>query len=344
MKEYIEKYRAVCDRIDVSSSFSEKTAERILADSRLQKSASMARPKKLIVLLVAVLAVILFAGTVYAVGAIRMARISNNAEFSAKADILAVKVDQSAEVNGITLTLSEAVYENGRLYMLFNLQHNEEDIRNASVIPQTGTFKIDHKEPLNITYTSTCQTDGNILWITNEYDLSASENFSGSHDFSITIDCLDIMRNDGTCETIAGPWVYNFTLDVSALNSQTSIYKIDQEIMLSNGDIICIEEIICTPISQRIFYRVVNADGNRITTYCIDAAAIDSLGNRYEFTFSNASLGKESALECYSVNLLPDNFSADAGSIIIQSLTVRDREGNILLTLDEPITANRSYE
>ena len=340
MKNYEDKYNSICDQISVSSDFAESTAKRIFMNNAAAKSKSSLTHKRLVTLAAAVLAVILFAGSVYAVGYIRRARMSDETMFSTSADNYTLEVSQSIEHDGLSVSLSEVIFENNKLYVLFNFEISDAD-EIAFISGGGGTLSMDG-EIIPLTYIETVSTSGGTFWLLREYDFSGNVKPQGAHEFSVVCGSFELFFDGNQSRIIDGPWNYNFTLDVSSLDRQTAVYSINKELVLPNGDIITIDSIVCTPLSQRLCYTVTPADGNELSTYRMYADAYDDLGNTYEFTFHEGRFYANSAFACESVNIQPDNYSADARIITLSGFNITDRYDNILITSDEQITASCS--
>ncbi len=308
MKNFKDTYIKAEKHIRASADFKSHTINTILNESRKSFSA-----KRMVTVLAAVIVlVVLFTGTVYAVGKFREVRLSESVEFSSATDSYAEKVDRSIEYGGLKITLSEALYENGKLYVTFSFQ--SEKYPNANVISPEGLgiLMIDGKA-MPCTWIGYCENYDGILLYTIEYDLT-EEKLSDIHDFVVCFNSVNLMTVDESMVKIDGDWSYDFSLNVSLLDSETEIYNIGQEITLNNGDTIKLEKIVCTPLSQRIYYTMDNYGSYRVSAE----------GDGCEFVFSEILSKKGEA-----VNICPDSFDFDAKQIIL-TVTVCDRYENIL--------------
>lgn len=318
MKNFKQIYKDVNESIKVSDDFAKRTAEKVFKEECIP---SLPAKRVLVVLVAVMLLAALFTGTVYAIGQFRKVNLSETPQFSSATDVYAEKVNRSVEHDGLTMTLSEALYENGRLYVTFNRQ-GEKYADALAVMPAGyGDLLIDGTR-ISCTGIGTCSDySGNTLY-TIEYVLE-DLNLENTHDFTVGFDCAEVMLKDGSIVTVSGPWEYSFTLNVSTLDSETVIYHIGRELELSNGDTLIIDKLVCTPLSQRIYYTV-NTDKNNGFASSTRLYAVDAKETcRFEFIEMNDNNGQ-------SVNIYPDNFDTDAERISL-SVTVTDRYDNVLL-------------
>ncbi|MBQ5332442.1 MAG: DUF4179 domain-containing protein [Oscillospiraceae bacterium] len=346
MKNFPDRYKEACEQIDVSENFSADTLDKISYETNTIKQSQKPFHKKLFAVVAAIMAVLMLTGTVFAAEHFRKVRLSENAGFSAKTNEYTENVDLTVEHNGLTVNLTEAVCENNKLYITFN--YRMDDMSNVALISNfPGSILIDGKEIFcTVINTGSIANDG-IYFVTCEYDLDTLQYVSGNdfklftlspgeHDFVLDFEYMEIMHRDGCTTKIDGPWSFRFSLDTDSLKTETVIYSINKEIILQNGDRIILDKIICTPLSQRLCYNIIPADGNDFISYRVSAKATDSLGSQYEFSFHSGSLHYGE-----SVNIMPDNFSYDS-DIISLIITITDRNDNILFDSDEAIIAHEN--
>ncbi len=306
MNEFKRVYISAESKIGASDEFKMNTSKKLFEKA----PTTVKRP--IAILAVTVVLVMLFAGTVYAVSKFREVSLSESAQFSSATDIYAEKVNRSIEYDGLRITLSEALYENGKLYVTFNFQ-SEEYADAYFVSPdELENLIIDGKE-VTCTRVGYCEDYNGILLYTVEYDLTETE-LKDTHSFTVGFNTAEVMMHGGKTVKINGDWDYSFSLNTSALENETEIYNIGQEIILNNGDVIRLEKIVCTPLSQRIYYTMDNYSSYRVS----------AVGDGCEFVFSEILSKKGEA-----VNIFPDNFDFNAEQMTL-SITVCDRYENIL--------------
>lgn len=349
MDKYRDKYIKACENISCSENFTEKTLNKVFSDAN-NKPKAKRNCKKIVAVLAAVLAAMLiFCGSVFAAEYIRRSRLSEEAEFSSTADSYAKSVESTAECNGISISLSEVLYENEKLYAVFDYFTDD----NSHICSMVGSISVNGEELLCRGYTTSgANGEGKCRYIM-EYMLDSAkvwrngalEPFSVSSiseemlDFTIQIETADIMDDNGDIRTVDGSWEFEFSIDKDFFSIETVCYDIGKELLLENGDRIVIEKIVCTPFSQRLFYQVILSQGNDYKMYKIDADAVDSLGNKYKFSFSAAS-GYGGKLEAEAVNIDPDSFSLDAEYITLTITCIDNQDGRII-TEDYMVTAYR---
>lgn len=337
MDKYRDKYIEAYENISCSENFTEKTLEKIFSDANCRPKANL-KYKKTIAVLAAVLATMLiFCGSVFAAEYIRRSRLSEEAEFSSTADSYAKSVESTAECNGISISLSEVLYENEKLYAVFDYFTDD----NSHICSMVGSISVNGEELLCRGYTTSgANGEGKCRYIM-EYMLDSAqvwrngalEPFSISEeilDFTIQIETADIMDDNGDLRTVDGSWEFEFSLDKDFFSTETVCYGIEKELLLENGYRVELEKIVCTPFSQRLLYQIISP---QVTDYCklytIYADAVDSLGNKYKFTFSAAS-GYGGKLEAEAVNIDPDSFSLDAEYITLTITCIDNQDGRIM--------------
>ena len=347
MDKYRDNYIKACEAISCSENFTEKTLEKIFSNADYVPKAKSKYQKAIAVLAAVLAAMVIFCGSVFAAEYIRRSRLSEETEFSSTADSYAKPVESAAECGGISISLSEVLYENEKLYAVFDYFTDD----NSHICSMVGSISVNGEELLCSGFTTSgANSEGKCRYIM-EYMLDSAqmwrngalEPFSVSSiseeilDFTIQIETADIMDDNGDLRTVDGSWEFDFSVDKDFFSTETVCYGIEKELLLENGDRIVLEKIVCTPFSQRLFYQIIMSQGNDYKMYKIDADAVDSLGNKYKFSFSAAS-GYGGNLEAEAVNIDPDGFSSDAEYITL-NITCTDREGRIIKLADNQATA-----
>lgn len=348
MDKYRDNYIKACEEISCSENFTKKTMKKVFSNANNMPKANQ-NHKKIIAVLAAVLAtMIIFCGSVFAAEYIRRSRLSEEIEFSSTADSYAKSVESTAECNGISISLSEVLYENEKLYAV--LDYFTDD--NSHICSMVGSISVNGEELLCRGYTTSgANGEGKCRYIM-EYMLDSAqvwrngalEPFSISEemlDFTIRIETADIMDDNGDIQTVDGLWEFEFSIDKDFFSIETVCYDIEKELLLENGYRIELEKIVCTPFSQRLYYQIISP---QVSDYCklytIYADAVDSLGNKYKFSFSAAS-GYGGKLEAETVNIDPDSFSLDAEYITLTITCIDNQDGRII-TEDNKIKAYKN--
>lgn len=323
MKDIQKEYKKAYGNISLSSNFKERTTKKIFG------RAKSGMPKKTAVaMLAAVMAVLLFAGSVFAAEMIEQLRLSSVLEFSEKTDNYAQKLELSQEKDGLKITMTDAVFENGILYL--NLNYIFDGADTCPIVTMMGCSVFVNGEKILCSGFSKTKMEndvGHIIVDLHPEDADVFLKGNAKKEICIVIDSVEVFFEDGSTNTISENWEYRFVLDADALSEETAEYLIGKEAELANGDKITVEKIICTPISQRIIYTVDHTGSKEYRSYLLDAEAQDDLGNEYCFVFSKIHDGI-----CESVNIDPDDFSKES-KLITLDILIRNREGEVLLKL-----------
>lgn len=319
MEKFRQLYTEACDSIEVSENFMRTAADSAILSRRA--SIRTITRRSAIALIAAALAIVMAAGSVIAAGNIRRSRLSDTAQFGTSTNEYVSPVGQSVTSSGITLVLDEVIYDNGILYVSLAWAADEYGEVSFASANDSGVKLDGRRADAYSVMSSVIEKDGESFMVF-EYDLGE---LTGMHDAVITFECVELMSENGF-ESVYGKWKFKFSFDASALTGQTVVYPINERITLENGDVILLDKIVCSPVSQYLEYEIITAQDNSFENYILTVSATDDLGGRYEFLFHT---GKNN--RCTLVNTSPDEFSPDAQTITL-NIIITDRYDNILMT------------
>ncbi len=321
--EFEKNYIGANDCINISPDFAENTMNLVFG-RKTKKTVSF--KKVFTVLAAAMLICALFAGSVIAVGVavgehLARTKFSNDTHYTSNTDKYVTTINQSNTFEGLTLVMTEAVHENEKLSIKFDFYYEDGRELNDDGI---STYKGSHLTVDGHNYhhqaTGFSGSSGTVGWMTMEFDLS-DLHLVGMHDFEVSIDILSIFHQNGKSENIYGPWNYSFSLDAGNLHDETFIFDVDRTITLYNGDTVYVDRIVCTPISQRLYFTAQSSVKPHNPFYFV--YAYDRLG-RCEFSFDNMTANKGE-----SINQRPDYFDYNAETLTL-TFYVRDGTGKEL--------------
>ena len=307
-------YKAANESIVPSADFADRTMETVFSKGKVRQFSAK---KAFILVAAAVLLMALGACTAAVVHYIaNKTPFSHSEHYSSNADQYTEKVNMSCTNGDLTVVLTEAVFENEKLLMIFDFEVANHD--NVDGILFNDVFLKVDGIPVMAEATGMGRNDGYKGWLEMQIDLG-TENLTGVHQFEITVDSFNAYFDPYEVITYPGTWTYTFSLDTGALLDDTVIFDIDTTITLYNGDEVCLDKIICNPMSQRLIYRVPTKGEGEYAFYWV--SAVDRKGI-CQFNCDNivASQG-----ECINDN--PDYFDMDAQSLTLR-ITVQDTWGN----------------
>ncbi len=326
--EKFEKlYSEANEAIVLSPDFADRTLDAVFGT---EKRKTISFKKTFTVLIAAVLLVAAFAGSVVAVDRIisavrKNSVISENDHYSSASDEYIDFIGISDESNGLTITLSEAFFENRILNLVIEYDYSSDEEVTGNIL---HGFTLECGDIFSI-YTPIADgldyktSDGRCSFM--QFDLSEYE-LPANADFDLTINMAKLYFADASSKRISGPWEYSFTLRTGIIEENTVCYSIDRDITLDNGDRIYLDKIVCNPMSQRILYRIPDITPDGVyRTYALYAADSDGL---HDFRFDH-SYGENAE----SINCTPDNFDLSAESITLTFVV----KGDMKTPLCDPI-------
>ena len=218
------------------------------------------------------------------------------------------EVEQSASDKNVTLTLKEAMLEDGEFILNINMDFSKKELDKNDMVtnymPQIKEIYIDGKKFLP---SSTMQTFGiseeenindikemdNIDFLTKLQIESTSyednnilENLDKStdHDVKIVFGKIEKMSGgvgNSTGSSIRGNWEFNFTVNAKEMEEKTEVYNIDKEVEIKENNkttLLKFKELRISPLYARL-YLDAESTGSEDFLNNISIEAVDQAGN-----------------------------------------------------------------
>lgn len=274
------------------------------------------------VIIAAVIAACIFAGTVFAVSVMNRRKLSDSSYFAAQTDDYASEVYSTVTCEGLTVELTEAIIDNGRMYVMFNADASglPDDVRFFNPVMESF-FSVDGVDCFCECFSESSENLSCVLTMNLDSLQRLDENGQpaepftltyGEHKFGLSFRKMELMCADPENEFryVDGEWEYTFIANTVAADTVT--YTVDKELVLENGDIIRFDSIVCTPFSQTLMFTVESNDPAQ--RYVVMANATDDLGGAYRFEFSDG-FDDDGRTSGRAVNASPDRFNPDAQTV-----------------------------
>lgn len=214
-------------------------------------------------------------------------------------------VEQSASDKNVTLTLKEAMLEDGEFILNINMDFSKKELDKNDMItnymPQIKEIYIDGKKFLP---SSTMQTFGiseeenindikemdNIDFLTklqiestSYEDNNVLENLdkSKNHDVEVVFGKIEKMAGNSVGGSIRGNWEFNFTINAKEMEERTKVYNIDKEVEIKENNkttLLKFKELRISPLYARL-YLDAESTGSEDFLNNISIEAVDQAGN-----------------------------------------------------------------
>lgn len=214
-------------------------------------------------------------------------------------------VEQSAFDKNVTLTLKEAMLEDGEFILNINMDFSKKELDKNDMItnymPQIKEIYIDGKKFLP---SSTMQTFGiseeenindikemdNIDFLTklqiestSYEDNNVLENLDKSkdHDVKVVFGKIEKMAGNSVGGSIRGNWEFNFTINAKEMEERTKVYNIDKEVEIKENNkttLLKFKELRISPLYARL-YLDAESTGSEDFLNNISIEAVDQAGN-----------------------------------------------------------------
>ena len=173
-------------------------------------------------------------------------------------------VEQSASDKNVTLTLKEAMLEDGEFILNINMDFSKKELDKNDMItnymPQIKAIYIDGKK-----------------------FLPSSENLDKSkdHDVKVVFGKIEKMAGNSVGGSIRGNWEFNFTINAKEMEERTKVYNIDKEVEIKENNkttLLKFKELRISPLYARL-YLDAESTGSEDFLNNISIEAVDQAGN-----------------------------------------------------------------
>lgn len=188
-------------------------------------------------------------------------------------------INKSITKEGITLRLNEAVLNSDELIISLTTI-SEEKLKNETRIDRESSKlyingKFVKKSQMSSLGTVSKSNIDEVMF----FGVDANK-YKGVIDVKLELGDVSIYKDEKNKERdIKGPFIFEFKLDTSKVNSSTKEINLNQKIELDNGGIITLEKYVATPLSQKIYYNKVQYNEDEMFVL----KGTDNIGNEIEF-------------------------------------------------------------
>lgn len=214
-------------------------------------------------------------------------------------------VEQSASDKNVTLTLKEAMLEDGEFILNINMDFSKKELDKNDMItnymPQIKEIYIDGKKflPSSAMQTFGISEEENINDIkemdnidfltklqiesTSYEDNNVLENLdkSKNHDVKVVFGKIEKMAGNSVGGSIRGNWEFNFTINAKEMEERTKVYNIDKEVEIKENNKTTLhkfKELRISPLYARL-YLDAESTGSEDFLNNISIEAVDQAGN-----------------------------------------------------------------
>lgn len=214
-------------------------------------------------------------------------------------------VEQSASDKNVTLTLKEAMLEDGEFILNINMDFSKKELDKNDMItnymPQIKAIYIDGKKflPSSAMQTFGISEEENINDIkemdnidfltklqiesTSYEDNNVLENLdkSKNHDVEVVFGKIEKMAGNSVGGSIRGNWEFNFTINAKEMEERTKVYNIDKEVEIKENNkttLLKFKELRISPLYARL-YLDAESTGSEDFLNNISIEAVDQASN-----------------------------------------------------------------
>ncbi len=340
MKDFELIYKAANESIRPSADFKQRTLDRIFEDEQKKPRSG----KKLMLLLVAaIIAISAFVGTVSAIEYYQEVRgkakyeredkMSIRTEYSDKTDLYTGKIEQWQMRQGLKLTLTEVLYEDNVFSVNFIGEYKGKPC--SFMLCGYPTMYIDGEQESEFSSSGGGYNKDGRRFYTEEMTMK-NDCLTGVHEITLIYDevwVTGLGENGSEKEEIHAEFKFAFTVDITEISPEKTIYIIDETFVDEEGKGVYLDKVMCTPASQRLLYRIIapnENDEDYSKRYYPMLTAIDpSKTCRFESDHSDNG-------NAVAYNKMPDDFDLNAEEIelivVLTTHTPGDRPRTIKVT------------
>jgi len=214
-------------------------------------------------------------------------------------------VEQSASDKNVTLTLKEAMLEDGEFILNINMDFSKKELDKNDMItnymPQIKAIYIDGKKflPSSAMQTFGISEEENINDIkemdnidfltklqiesTSYEDNNVLENLDKNkdHDVKVVFGKIEKMAGNSVGGSIRGNWEFNFTINAKEMEERTKVYNIDKEVEIKENNkttLLKFKELRISPLYARLYLDAESTWSEDFLNN-ISIEAVDQAGN-----------------------------------------------------------------